>query len=438
MELANIMDRAVAIQVLLTMMVFFVVSCQARAESLNEAWSIALAVDNRGDASRYLTEAARWQHTAARRAYSPKLTNVTSYNVLTDSPALKTSIPGIPLPAFAVPVAQDEFAVSSTMVTMPLYTGGKIKYAAQAAISQISAEENGEAETVLDIKMDVVSAYTTVLRLQQAVLVAEANVKSLDDHTRVVGNLLREGLVARNDLLAVQVTLADARQRALQARNGLEIARAAYNRLLGRPQTDPVQLEEIQVDPTEEDLEHLIASAIGTRPELARLAAQANALRCQAQSMRATTKPNLGVSGGFTYVENRYLVPEGYGSLAIGLEWTPYDGGMSRAKSNSLLQQANALARLRADATTRVTLQVRQTWLDVQETQQRIEVTGRAIDQAEENVRVAAARYEKGQGTNTEVLDAETLRTLSHSNYFNAVYDSALAVFRLRRAVGTL
>lgn len=100
--------------------------------------------------------------------------------------------------------------------------------------------------------------------------------------------------------------------------------------------------------------------------------------------------------------------------------------------------QANALARLRADATTRITLQVRKTWLDARETQQRIDVTSKAIDQAEENVRVAGNRYEKGQGTNTEVLDAETLRTLSHGNYFNAVYDAVLAVFRLRRAVGTL
>ena len=81
---------------------------------------------------------------------------------------------------------------------------------------------------------------------------------------------------------------------------------------------------------------------------------------------------------------------------------------------------------------------MRKTWLDVQETRQRIDVTGTAIEQAEENVRVAANRYEKGQGTNTEVLDAETLRTLSHSNYFNAVYDAVMAVFRLRRAAGTL
>ena len=187
------------------------------------------------------------------------------------------------------------------------------------------------------------------------------------------------------------------------AKDQVEATRAVVEKVM------PQQLaeEEVQVQPVEDDLEHLVAVAISTRPELGRLSAQANAMRCQAQSIHANTMPKLGVSGGFTYLENRHLVPEGYGSATFGLEWTPYDGGTSRVKSNSLLQQANALARLRADAITRITLQVRKTWLDARETQQRIDVTSKAIDQAEENVRVAGNRYEKGQGTNTEVLDAE-------------------------------
>ena len=435
---ASIMNPAAANRAFVALMVLFTASSQAKAESLEEAWSIALGVDNRLEASGCQTEAARWEYFAARRAYSPKLTNLTSYNFLSDSPALKTSIPGVPLPAFATPIAQDNFLVTSTLVNMPLYTGGQIKYAVSAAASQVSAQEESETLTILDVKLDVVTAYTAVLRLRRVVEVAKANEESLEDHTRVVGTLLQHGLVARNDLLAAQVALADARQRALQARNGLDIAQAAYNRLLGRPQTQSVQVDEIQPQPIGDDLEQLTATAISMRPELARLSAQANALRCQSASVRANTMPKLGVNGGFTYLENRHLTPEGYWSLAFGVEWTPYDGGMSRAKGNSLLQKANALAKLRADAITHITLQVRKSWLDAQETQQRIEVTSKAIDQAKENVRVAKDRYEKAQGTNTEVLDAETLRTLTYSNYYNAVYDAVLADFRLRRAVGTL
>ena len=40
--------------------------------------------------------------------------------------------------------------------------------------------------------------------------------------------------------------------------------------------------------------------------------------------------------------------------------------------------------------------------------------------------------------TYTEVLDAETRRIQSLTNFYHALYDESLALFRLRRAVGDL
>ena len=73
-----------------------------------------------------------------------------------------------------------------------------------------------------------------------------------------------------------------------------------------------------------------------------------------------------------------------------------------------------------------------------QETRKRIDVTSKAISQAEENLRAAKIRFQNGAAINTEVLDAETLRTKSYDNYYNAIYDAVLATFKLQRAVGTL
>jgi len=57
--------------------------------------------------------------------------------------------------------------------------------------------EGTPIRTALDVKIDVVTAYTTVLQLQQAVTVAEANVTSLANHARVVDNLLQQALAAK-------------------------------------------------------------------------------------------------------------------------------------------------------------------------------------------------------------------------------------------------
>ena len=415
---------------------FMVLPVVTMAETLDDAWAIALSVDQRLQASQLETESVRWNYSAAKSLRNPKLSNVTAYTWLSDTPSFDATIPG--MGSLSMPFLQDEFAVNSTMVAMPLYTGGQIQHKVSAAASQVAAAEREQVRTCLDVKLEVAAAYVTVLRANRAVEVAQANVTSLQTHVRVVESMLKQALVAKSDLLAAQVALADAEQKVLQAHNGVDIAGAAYNRLLQRSLAMPVDLQELTVFPSHESLEILSNRAIHTRPELARLSAQMNALRCQAESIRGANRPQVQVVGGYTYLENENISPEGYGSLSFAMEWIPYDGGVAHSRSNSLQRKASAIGRLQANATTAIQLEVRKAWLDEHEARKRIDVTSKATEQADENLRVTRNRYQQGIGTNTEVLDAETLRALTFNNYYNAIYDAIISTFKLHRAVGTL
>ena len=103
-----------------------------------------------------------------------------------------------------------------------------------------------------------------------------------------------------------------------------------------------------------------------------------------------------------------------------------------------LFRSEAALQERRDDFATVIELQVRQAWLDIQETRKRVEVTESAIAQAEENLRVNRDRYANGLATNTEVLTAQTLRLVSQNNHVNALYDAVLAELRLKRAAGEI
>ncbi len=403
----------------------------ASAENIEEAWSTALTVDQRLQASREEVQSARCSHAAARAGYLPSITNKTAYTFLTDTPSWVFA-------GNSFPIVEDDFAVNSTMAKQPIYTWGRISNAVDAASCRVNATTWNVKRTILDVKLQVATAYTAVFRAGRAVEVAQNNTASLAAHQRVVEKMLQQGNVPRNDLLAAQVALADARQQEIQARNRLATARASYNRLLGRPLSQAVELDDLEVGPPSGDPESLTVRAIAMRPQLAALSSQANALRYQAESARAATRPQFGVDGGLLYFESPSMSPNTMGVLMFGLEWTPYDGGASRSKSNALLHDANAMLRLRADMVSIITLQVQNTWLDEQETRKRIEVTAKAIDQAEENLRAAKIRFEKGAAINTEVLDAETLRARTYSNYYNAVYDAVLSTFRMGRVVGDL
>ena len=113
-------------------------------------------------------------------------------------------------------------------MSVPLFTSGRIRHGVAAATSTLNATQDDRDRAVLDVKLDVATAYINVLRAQSSVV-------SLRSFAADVQNVYDEGIVPKNDLLAAKVALADARQRELQVHNTLDIARAAYNRLLGRP-----------------------------------------------------------------------------------------------------------------------------------------------------------------------------------------------------------
>ena len=191
--------------------------------------------------------------------------------------------------------------------------------------------------------MRVAEAYVSVLRSKHSVEVTDNNVASLSAHTRDVTHFYEQGMITKNDLLASQVALADARQRSIQAMNNLNLSYAAYNRLLGRPLDNSVVIDDLSAEPATLDLNDLTSRALSKRPELISLSEQSSALQHQAAGLRSAIWPQIAVSGGYSYTQNKYQMYEDVWSATIGLKWDIFDGGIARNNANAVLQKAEAL-----------------------------------------------------------------------------------------------
>ena len=405
------------------------------AEDLSEAWNEALSVDQSLEASRWRSSAAQRGLAAARAERLPMLNSRASYNVY-DNPITYVA-PVSPVPGLAsFDITQREALLADVTASQPLYTGGRIRSGINAAGAQVSAAVSNEQMTELDVLLDVAIVYTNVLQAQRVVEVTERQLQSLTKHAQDVKNRVDQGVGIRNNLLAAQVAQADARQQRLQADAILDVARAAYNRALRRPLDTPVSLDELN-NPTQTfDLNSVTERALAGRPEIAELNANVRALRSQAGVVRAGYHPQIAVEGGFQYIENKFLDNEAFNRVSVVGEWNVLDLGRKRNKAVKLEQNAEALIRQRADVETRIALQVRDAWRRLETTKERILVNRTAIRSAEENLQVARNRYNQGAGTNTEVLDAETLRTGTYTNYYSSVYAATRALMQLGRAVG--
>ncbi len=409
---------------------------RAVPETLQDAWRTALQTDQQIESSRWNLSSARSSLEAAKAERLPTLKVGADYFALSQQPGFTLNAP--PLPATQMSLIGRDSAGFHGLVTQPVYTFGRISSGINAADATVHANQADADQTQLDVKIRVAETYVAVLRAARLLEVADSRVASLASHTTLVNALFTAERVPRNDLLAAQVALADARQQQLEARNDYDSACAAYNRALGRPLAARVLLAELRDDGCLGNLDELTGRALQTRPELAGLASQAVALQEQAAGIQAKRAPQVTLYGGYVYQQDPYINPNGVAAVALDLEWTAVDFGRLSNQASALREKAEAVSRTRKDAEFVIDLEVRQRWLDLQTARQRIQVAWQATAQADENLRIARGRYEQQAGTNTEVLDAQTSRVQAYTNFYNCTYQAVLAGMRLRRAVGNL
>ena len=416
---------------------FVMLSPAASSETLLDAWNAALDSHLLLDAAREQHEAARLGLDGARADRHPRLDVASGFTRLDGAPRL--AFDGFSSPPL---FDNDSFLTASAEVSVPLYTGGALRHGVLAAESAADASEWRIGAVTQEIKLAVAIAYIDVLRAESALIVADSNVATLTAHTADAENRYESGAVPRNDYLAASVALAAAGQQRLRAQNALELARAAFNRLLARELTASVDLDpELGVDGLVGDtLDYagLVSLARERRPELAAAEAAARALREQSDASRGESKPQLALRGGYWHLENEVLDEEGFWTVGIGLQWNLFDSGRSRSRAAVFDRRADALLLERADLEAGIALEIRRALLDRAEAESRRLLAGQAAEQAAENLEVARDRYVSGAGTNADVLDAEALRTESIDNLDNAGFDIDAAELRLARAVGAL
>ncbi|MDG3002923.1 TolC family protein [Paludisphaera mucosa] len=444
-----------------------------RGEDLHEAWAIALGGNQGLQARQEQTAAAGFSAAAARSDRLPSVRSLSFNAFLTATPTYRpfqssggqggsgsSSLAGLPTSFPILGNGQRNLPFSLTYANIPLYTGGRLKNAVAAADARTRVERAQEYATALDLKMGVARTYIGVLRARRSLEVAESNVDRLQAFARDVRNRRREGMAVRSDVLAAEVSLANAQLGRIQGRTSLDAAWSAYNRLLCRPlsfTTDLVELGNLPQDVNRDELAayaedvvshppivdesevaDLTARAFEMRPELAGLTDLARGFRAQAAAARGATKPQVGFAMAFLYLGNNSQAPQGIGAATFYFDWLMTDSGGTRRRTEALRRQEVAALKRKADEAADVALEVRTRWLDRNQARLRIPVSRLAIAQAEENLNVLIERYRQEESTYTEVLDAENRRVASLNNYYNAVYDETQADFALRRAVGTL
>lgn len=317
------------------------------------------------------------------------------------------------------------------LATVPLYAGGRNVAGRDAAKANAEASKQ-TAEAIRNaLAFEVARAFHTVLKTREFIRATEAGVQAFETNLTIATKRLNAGTLLKNEVLDVEVRLAQAREDLVRAQNANALAQRVLRNLLGIDQGD------ISITDSAPAMNAPDSGDFSRRAELASSLYRQRAAEADIRRAKGGHLPQLNAFGSLDYDYGWKFDGDGKSYTAgLMLRWDLWDGRLTRAKVQE--SKANLESAREEDRKLRlaIDLEVEQSRLALKEANERLMVTAKVVDQAKESVALTRSRFDQGLAIATQLIDAETALTAARVRRAEAETDQRIAVAAWRKALG--
>lgn len=352
---------------------------------------------------------------------------------------LPFAIPGAPGPAPALRV-RDPFTWSATVTAVQpltalfaIYDNYQLK-----DLGVDVAQLRGEA-TRREVAYRVVEAYYRLAQAMGLAQVAVASVDQLEAQRRQAESFHANGVVGKNDVLRAELAVATARQRVIQARGQITIARGRLATLMGlAPDTtiDLVPASDQVPSRRADTIEQAEARALSQRIEIKELDQRIQQTDKGVKLAYAKLAPQVNLVGSYMHSEGSAFAQVNSGYVGVTAGWDAWDWGTTTSGISEAKARVSQAKLARTKLTENIRLDTRQAYVNEATAAESVAVAAAAVTQAEENYRLTTKRYEANAATSFDVVDAEQLLTQARAQNETARYDYLVARAAAARAEG--
>jgi outer membrane protein len=294
----------------------------------------------------------------------------------------------------------------------------------------------------LDTAQRASDAYLKLLQAQSQSEVAAKSVTQLDAQVTRAQVLEKSGVMGQVDVLRLVSARDAAKGIQVQARAGVEIARAALVLALTLPPGTPVEVVDDFPDPppplnyTESQVTDL---ALKERPEMAAANQRVDQARGGRGVAKAALLPNVMGLLNYTRVEGQGpFQPKNAWFVGGTLSWDLWDWGKTWngvKEADAKMRQAEFAASSQRD---QLAFDARRRVQEARAAFESVGLSRSSLAASEEAYRIQNVRYQQGAATTTDVLDAELGVLRARTDYSNSRFNYYLAQAAVARAAGQM
>ncbi|MEZ5275965.1 MAG: TolC family protein [Opitutaceae bacterium] len=316
-----------------------------------------------------------------------------------------------------------------------LYSGGQRAAGKTAAEAGLKASEYDNQSTRDQLAFEVVNAYFNIIKAREVVASTQSAVAAFEENLKVARLKFEAGTFLKTEVLNLEVQLAQTRENLLAFQHQRDLAERVFLNLLGLQSNQGVTLA--ADDPSTRRLVPPVAVDPEMRSDLRAMQARTEAAEAQVRMVKGERMPTVNAFGTYQLDHGWRLDGTGDSWMAgVAVNLNVFDGARTRGKIEEAEAQFNEAREGLRKMTLGVSLQVEQARLALSQARQRLDVTAKVIEQAEESAVLSRARFEQGVILSSDLINIETRLTEARMRRAIAVADERVAVAQLRRAYG--
>jgi outer membrane protein TolC len=275
---------------------------------------------------------------------------------------------------------------------------------------------------------------------------ADQNVKTLEDHLRIVNDQMDNGQATKYDVLRVEVQLSEAKSDQISYHDNVILARERLSQSMGLAKDDRTLSGDMPVLDADAILSGMSKVDFENRPDLKAKDLMAKAAGDQSAAADSFWVPKVSLIGEYQWYNlqdyafggnptNTGTINDSY-FVGAAATWDLLDGGISWAKSNEAHERAHEAQ----DDLNSAQLQAPYDFdywkksLVSKVALYQAKLTD--IDKAKESARLATLGFKAGTRTTTDVLDAELEEFRAAAGLVQAQVDALEALINLEITVG--
>lgn len=318
----------------------------------------------------------------------------------------------------------------------PLFTGGRISAAIDQARAGQAMAAIGSDAALLDLRLQVIAAYSQALASRREVESYGAVIGMLEEVLRQSKLMFEAGAATSTDVSQAEARLAEAQAGEAGSKGMLAAALARLESLTGSPIEPDHELPAPPQIPASSDQAVLLALA--DNPRLAQARAAADMADAGVRAAKADIMPTVGVYAEASSVRDQFFPGYKADGASVGLrgQWKFYTGGRTGSKIDKAEAEGRAAAADARVAEQAVTVQAVQSYEAVIAARAMLAATEKRAAATQEALRSTQYEVKAGAKPQLALLDASREAMQAQTARIKAQGDLLLAAWTLRAVAG--